>query len=86
MEQGLLFEVVPGLLIAMASLVDHGLQAHELQQLLREGSVVTEHGLSCSRACGIFWDQGLNPRPLHWQADSYRLRHQGSPASPNKIK
>ena len=28
-------------------------------------------GLSCSVACGIFLDQGLNPCPLHWQADSY---------------
>ena len=28
------------------------------------------HGLSCSAACGIFLDQGLNPCPLHWQADS----------------
>ena len=34
------------------------------------GSVVVAHGLSCSAACGIFPDQGLNPCPLHWQADS----------------
>ena len=27
-------------------------------------------GLSCSAACGIFLDQGWNPYPLHWQADS----------------
>ena len=33
-------------------------------------SVVVAHGLSCSAACGIFPDQGLNPCPLHWQADS----------------
>ena len=33
-------------------------------------------GLSCSRACGIFPDQGSNPYPLHWQADSYPLCHQ----------
>ena len=31
-------------------------------------------------ACGIFLDQGSNPCPLHWQADSLPLRHQGSPA------
>ena len=37
------------------------------------------HGLSCSAACGIFPDQGSNPYPLHWQADSQPLRHQGSP-------
>ena len=28
-------------------------------------------GLSCSAACGIFPDQGLNLYPLNWQADSY---------------
>ena len=43
------------------------------------GSVVVEHGLSCFVACGIFPDQGLNLCPLHWQADSYPLYHQGSP-------
>ena len=37
------------------------------------------HGLSCSVACGIFPGQGSNPCPLHWQADSQPLRHQGSP-------
>ena len=35
------------------------------------GSVVVAHGLSCSVACGIFPDQGSNPCPLHWQADSF---------------
>ena len=34
------------------------------------GSVVVVHGLSCSVACGIFLDQGSNPCPLLWQADS----------------
>ena len=43
------------------------------------GSVIVAHGPSCSAACGIFWDQGSNPCPLHWQADSQPLRHQGSP-------
>ena len=43
------------------------------------GSVIVAHGLSCSVACGIFPDQGSNPCPLHWQADSQPLRHQGSP-------
>ena len=38
------------------------------------------HGPSCSAAYGILPDQGANPRPLHWQADSQPLRHQGSPA------
>ena len=36
-------------------------------------------GFSYSEACGIFLDQGLNPCPLHWQADSYPLYYQGSP-------
>ena len=43
------------------------------------GSVVVVHGLSCSAACGILPDQGSNPCPLHWQADSQPLCHQGSP-------
>ena len=43
------------------------------------GSAIVAHGLSCSAACGILPDQGSNPRPLHWQADSQPLRHQGSP-------
>ena len=45
----------------------------------RACSVVVAHGTSCSAACGIFPDQGSNPCPLHWQADSQPLRHQGSP-------
>ena len=47
----------------------------------RAGSVVVAHGPSCSVACGILPDQGSNPCPLHWQADSQPLRHQGSPHS-----
>ena len=56
------------------------------------GSVVGAHGPSCSAACGIFLYQGSNPCPLHWQADSQPLRHQGSPlaalltSSPLQIK
>ena len=45
----------------------------------RADSVVVAHGPSCSVACGILPDQGSNPCPLHWQADSQPLRHQGSP-------
>ena len=45
----------------------------------RAGSVVVAHGPSRSVACGIFPDQGSNPCPLHQQADSQPLRHQGSP-------
>ena len=45
----------------------------------RAGSVVVAHGPSCSAACGILPDRGSNPCPLHWQADSQPLCHQGSP-------
>ena len=45
----------------------------------RAGSVIVAHGPSRSTACGIFPDQGSNPCPLHWQADSQPLHHQGSP-------
>ena len=65
-----------GLLIAVASLVAelrlqaHGLNSCGLRALhCRLSSVV--QGLSCCAACGIFLDQGSNPCPLHWQADSY---------------
>ena len=34
------------------------------------GSGVVAHRLSCSTVYGIFQDQGSNPCPLHWQADS----------------
>ena len=74
-ERGLLFVVVRGLLIAVASLFGSmgsrragfcscGSRAY------RAGSVVAAHGLSCSAACEIFPDQGLNLCPLHWQTDS----------------
>ena len=62
-----------GLLIAVASLV--------AEQRLKgpRTSVVVAHGLSCSLACGVFLDQGLNPFVLHWQVDSLPVSHQGSP-------
>ena len=47
----------------------------------RAGSVIVAYGPSCSVACGILPDQGSNPCPLHWQADSQPLRRQGSPGS-----
>ena len=46
----------------------------------RAGSAIVAHGPSHSAACGIFPDQGSNLCPLHWQADSQPLRHQGSPS------
>ena len=45
----------------------------------RAGSAIVAHRPSCSVACGIVPDQGSNPCPLHQQADSQPLRHQGSP-------
>ena len=45
------------------------------------GSVIVAHGRSHTVACGILPDQGSNPCPLHWQADSQPLRHQGSPTT-----
>ena len=45
----------------------------------RRGSVVVAHGFSCAVVCGIFPDQELNPRPLHWQADFYPVNYRGSP-------
>ena len=44
------------------------------------GSVVVVHGLSCSTACGILLEQGLNPCLLHWQADALPLNYQRSPS------
>ena len=54
-----------------------GMQA---QQLRLVDSVVVVPGLSSSLACEIFPDKELNPQPMHWQADSYPLCHQGSPS------
>ena len=69
-ERGPLFIVVRGPLTAAASLVaEHRLQTRRLSNC----------GLSCSAACGILPDQGSNPCPPHWQADSQPLCHQGSP-------
>ena len=45
----------------------------------RAGSAIVAHGPSRSAAHGILPDQGSNPCPLHWQADSQPLRHQGGP-------
>ena len=81
-EQELLFVALRGLPIAVASLCgarDLGMQASVVAacRLCSCGSRALERrlssvvlGLSCSAACGIFPDQGSNPCPLHWQADS----------------
>ena len=73
------------LLIAVSSLVvEQGLcssraSAFVAPELKSAGSVVEARGLSCSAACGIFLDKGLNLCTLHWRADSLLLSHQGSP-------
>ena len=76
--------VVHGLLISVASRCRAwalGLTASVVAalKLCSAGSTAVLHvGLSCSMACGIFLDQGLNPCLLRWQADSLPLSHQGS--------
>ena len=57
-DWGLPFIAVPGRLIAVACLVAE----------FRLSNVA--HRVSFLMACGIILDQGLNPRPLHWQVDS----------------
>ena len=69
-----------------SSVVGHRLQgvwdsvvvAHRLQSI---GSIAVVHGFSCSVACGILPDQGLNPCFLPWQADSSPQSPQGSPVT-----
>ena len=50
--------------IIVASLVAE----HRLWSV-RASAVIT-HRLSCPSVYGVFLDQGLNPSPMHWQADS----------------
>ena len=71
-KRGLLFVVVLGLLIAVASLVRNSGSTRMI-------SIVVAHSLGCSEPCGIFQGQELNPCPLHWQAGSLPLDHQRSP-------
>ena len=54
-----------------------------LRLLTAVDSLIVEQGLSNSAAWGIFLDQGLNPCPVHWQADSWPLDHQGNPSISN---
>ena len=82
--QRLPFVVVHGLLIMVISLVEHRLlgawasvAALGLQSM--GFSSCGSWAFSCSTACGIFPDRGLNLYPLSWQVDSYLLYHQGRP-------
>ena len=76
-----LFEAVCGLLPAAAS--HCRVQARGLRELQHTAgaaagdSEVVVHRINRS-ACETLLDQGLNPCPLHWQADSNPMCHQGS--------
>ena len=58
-----------------------GVVAHGLNSCgswaLEQWLTVVAQGLSCSAACGIFPDHGLNPHLLHCQVDSLPLSYQG---------
>ena len=65
----------------------HGCSCSRARALARAGCSSCDgglsscvHRLSCSVACGIFSDQGSNPCPIHWQADSLPLCHPESPS------
>ena len=80
-EQGLLSVVAShcgGRSYCQARALEHVGFSSRGSRLQRTGSEVVTHGLSCSEACGIFLDQGLNPCLLPWQASSSPLRHRGS--------
>ena len=72
-KRGPLFIAVRGPLTIVASLVaEHRLQTRRLSSCGSRAQLL--HGM---------WDPprpGPNPCPLHWQADSQPLRHQGSPS------
>ena len=70
-SRGSFLVVVCRILTMGASHVERGLSS--------TGSIVVVHRLSCSSACRIFPNQGLNPFLLHWQVDCWPLNHQESP-------
>ena len=67
---GYSFVAVHGLLLLWSTGSKHAGSVAVAHGLQSTGSVVEVYGLSCSAACRIFPDQGSNPCPLHWQADS----------------
>ena len=92
-ERGLLSSCGGGLLAPVAPLVaEHGLWGSQASVLVARGlsslapglkstgSVLTAHKLGCSVASAIFPNQGPNPGPLNWQAESLPLSCQGNPA------
>ena len=71
-KRGPLFTAVRGpLTIAASPVAEHRLQSCRLSNCGSRAQLL--------RGMGILPDQGSNPCPLHWQADSQPLRHQGSP-------
>ena len=76
--------VVHGLLIAVASLLG-SMGSRELSlsscgsRLLKAGSMIVVRRLICSKAHGIYLEQGSSLYLLHQQADSLPLSHQGGP-------
>ena len=72
-KRGPLLIAVRGPLTIAASLVaEHRLQTRKLSNCGSRGPAAPRH-------VGYLPDQGSNPCPLHRQADSQPLRHQGSP-------
>ena len=60
----------PGLLCSCRFLTEVASLVLEHRLKGTQASGVAAYRLSCPAACGIFLDQGSNPCPLHWQADS----------------
>ena len=71
---------------ALSSLWSSGCPSWWVLSLQSTGSRVCRpqwlwhEGLAAPPTCPIFLDQGWNPWPLHWQADSLLLDHQLSPS------
>ena len=85
-KQGVLLSQVHGpLTVVVFLVVEHGpsgmtTSVAATYGLSSCGSRVLEQRLSsCSMACRIFLDQGMNLCLLHWQADSLPISHQESP-------
>ena len=79
-SRGCSLAVVCRLLISVAfPAAEHRLQSAQASVLAAGRLSRWGDRLSCSTACGVFPDQGLNPWPLHWQVDSLSLSHWGCP-------
>ena len=86
-SRGSSLAVAQRLLAAVASLVAeprfYGARASVVAapRLYTRGSIVVAHRLSCSKARGIFQDQGSKSCLLHWRADSLSLTEPAGNAS-----